>query len=145
MSTPQPPGVPDQPAAAPPPAGAAAPGTAAPPVPPAPPTVEEEDRPSTWQPLLYLRLAVLLIAIGYSVAFVAKNTRQIPIDFVFATASVHLIWEILLLLAVGIVGGIVISQLYRHRRRAQLAKKAGKHGRPGADVGGRREAVRKPG
>jgi uncharacterized integral membrane protein len=87
---------------------------------------DEGDRPSTWQPLLYLKIAALLFVIAFSTAFVAQNTEQIPIDFVFWTATVRLIWEILLLLAIGLVGGILLSQLYRHRRRAGLAKKSAK-------------------
>jgi uncharacterized integral membrane protein len=105
----------------------------------------KEDRPSTWQPLLYLKIGLLLLAIGYSIAFVVENSKEINVHFVFATAKVRLIWEILLLLAIGVVGGVLLSQLYRHRRRAQLAKKSGKPRDARADVGGRDEAVRKPG
>ncbi len=119
MSTPQPPGIPEPP---PPP-------ETAPPCAPAEAPVDaaaKEDQPSTWQPLLYLKIGLLLFAIGYSIAFVVQNTEQIPIDFVFGTANVRLIWEILLLLALGLVGGVLLSQLYRHRRRVQLAKKSRK-------------------
>jgi uncharacterized integral membrane protein len=94
---------------------------APPPAPQAPPA-EEEDRPSTFQPWLYVKIGLLLIVIAYAIAFVAKNTRQIKIDFVFTDANVRVIWTILLLLAIGVVGGMLISQLYRHRRRAKLAK-----------------------
>jgi uncharacterized integral membrane protein len=139
VSTPQPPGIPDAPGPAQPPAGTEPPGAEPPVAPPA----KDEDQPSTWQPVLYLRIGLLLFAVAYSIAFVAENTREIPIDFVFATARVHLIWEILLLLAVGLVGGVLLSQLYRHRRRAQLAKKAGKSRDTRPDVGGRDEAVGK--
>jgi uncharacterized integral membrane protein len=118
-------------------------GAPAAPGPPPAPRPPGEDRPSTWQPGLYLKLGLLLVAIGWSIAFVVKNTRQIPIDFVFATASVHLIWEILLLLAVGLIGGVLLSQLYRHRRRSSLEQKARKSGDARADVGGRGEAVGK--
>jgi uncharacterized integral membrane protein len=93
----------------------------APPPPQAPPA-EEEDRPSTFQPWLYVKIGLLLIVIAYAIAFVAKNTRQIKIDFVFTDANVRVIWTILLLLAIGVVSGMLISQLYRHRRRAKLAK-----------------------
>ncbi len=130
MSTPQPPGTPDLP-----------PAESSIPAPPAPATEperterEEEDRPSTWQPLLYLKIAVLLFAIAYSIAFVVENTDEIRIDFVFWTAKVHLIWEILLLLAVGLIGGVLLSQLYRHRRRARLSKKSGKAADSRSDVG----------
>jgi uncharacterized integral membrane protein len=132
VSTPQPPGIPEPP-----------PAPAAPPV--SEPKPEQEKQPSTWQPILYLKLALLLFVIGYSIAFVVENSRQINIHFVFATAKVRLIWEILLLLVIGIVGGILLSQLYRHRRRAQLAKKSGKARRSRPDVDGRDEAVGKPG
>ena len=111
MSTP-PPETPEQ-----------APSTGAAPIPPEP--AAEEDRASAWQPGLYLKIGLLLAAVGYSIAFVVENSTQITIHFIFGTAKVRLVWEILLLLGVGILGGILFSQLYRHRRRAQLAKKSG--------------------
>jgi uncharacterized integral membrane protein len=120
MSTPEPPPDPpeeplgetlERPVAAPPPA-----------VPAEPEPAEEEDRPSTFQPWLYVKIGLLLIVIAYAIAFVVKNTRQIKIDFVFTDANVRVIWTILLLLAIGVVSGMLISQLYRHRRRAKLAK-----------------------
>jgi uncharacterized membrane protein YciS (DUF1049 family) len=120
------------------------------PPPEAPPGAEPkpkplgEDRPSTWQPLLYLRLLVLAAALGYAIAFIVENDRQIHVHFVFATARVSLIWEILLLLAVGMLGGVLLSQLYRHRRRVRLEQKARKARHPGADVGRGDEAVGKP-
>ena len=129
MSTPQPPGIPEEP-----------PVSTAPPVPERKPG---DDRPSTWQPMLYLKITVLLVAVGYSVAFVVENSREINVHFVFATAKVRLIWEILLLLAIGIMAGILLSQLYRHRRRAQLEKKSGKPGNARADVRRRDETVGK--
>jgi uncharacterized membrane protein YciS (DUF1049 family) len=134
VSTPQPPGIPDPPPVTTPPAAA-------------PPAVEppaEEGRASTWQPLLYFKITVLLVAIAYAIAFVVQNSQQINVDFVFATAKVRLVWEILLLLAIGLVGGILLSQLYRHRRRVQLAKKSGKSGDSRADLRRRDKAVGKP-
>jgi uncharacterized integral membrane protein len=141
VSTPQPPGSPDEPRPS-----AATPETVAPPVPPppAPLPAEEEDRPSTWQPLLYAKIVVLLVVIAYAVAFVVQNTDQIRIDFVFSTAKVRLIWTMLLLLAIGLIGGILLSQLYRHRRRAQLAQKSGKSRDSRAHFGRRNKAVGKP-
>ena len=90
------------------------------------PFFPEEDHPSTWQPMLYAKIALLLLVLAYVIAFVVQNTDQIKIDFVFATARVHLIWEMLLLLAAGLVGGVLLSQLHRHRRRSKLAKRGGK-------------------
>ena len=148
MSTPQPPGTPDpRPTPSSQPPEAVPPRSAAPPTqaPPAPSPAEEDDRPSTWQPLLYTKIAVLLVVIAYAIAFVVQNTDQIRIDFVFSTTKVRLIWTMLLLLAIGLIGGILLSQLYRHRRRAQLAQKSGKSRHSRADVGGRDKAVGKPG
>jgi NhaP-type Na+/H+ or K+/H+ antiporter len=39
------------------------------------------------------------------------------VHFVFATASVSLVWLILLSLVIGLVGGILLAQLERRRRR----------------------------
>jgi uncharacterized integral membrane protein len=147
VSTPQPPGIPDGPKPSTPAPPAAPPEAAAPSVspPPAPSAAEEERRPSNWQPLLWARLVVLLLVIAYAISFVVQNTDQIRIDFVFSTAKVRLIWTMLLLLAIGLVGGILLSQLYRHRRRASLAKKSGKSRHSGPDVRGRDKAVGKSG
>jgi uncharacterized membrane protein YciS (DUF1049 family) len=133
VSVPQPPGIPESPptgsprSETTPPEAATEPGLG-------------EDQPSTWQPWLYVKIGLLLFAVGWAIAFVAENRRQINVHFVFATANVHVIWMILLLLAVGLVGGVLISQLYRHRSRAQLAKKSRKPGDSRRDVGGRDEA-----
>jgi uncharacterized integral membrane protein len=129
MSTPEPPVPPEKPPAS----SVERPGPSAPaapaPRPPAAP-VDEEDQPSTFQPWLYLKIGLLLIVIAYAIGFVVKNTRQIKIDFVFGDANVRVIWTILLLLAIGMVSGMLISQLYRHRRRAKLAKQGRKPGHP---------------
>jgi uncharacterized integral membrane protein len=94
--------------------------------------------------MLWFRLIALLAALAYVIAFVVENTREIPIDFVFATAEVHLIWEILLLLAIGLLGGVLLSQLYRRHSRRGLRRKSGKPGDASGDVARRNEAVRKP-
>jgi uncharacterized integral membrane protein len=107
---------------------------------PPPPHPEHEAR-ETFQPLLYAKIAALLFVVGYSISFIVGNDTTIPVDFVFATANVSLIWTVLLLLAVGLVGGVLLSQLYRHRRQQQLRKKAD----AGPDLGGRHEAEGKPG
>lgn len=138
MSTPQPPGAPEPPPAAPSTPPESAPKPAAPPPPPA--AVHDEDRPSTWQPMLYLKIGLLLVVVGYVIAFVVQNTDQIKIDFVFKTAPVRLIWTMLLLLAIGLVGGVLLSQLYRHRRRTRLTQESRKPGDSRADVGRRDEA-----
>lgn len=70
-------------------------------------------------PRFYATLAAFLFFIAYSIAFIVGNDKTISVDFVFATARVSLIWMILLLLVVGLVGGVLLVQLYRHRRSKQ--------------------------
>jgi arginine exporter protein ArgO len=77
-------------------------------------TGEVSDR---WQPRLYLRLIVLGLLAAYAIAFVLENRKQVNVHFVLATASVSLVWLVLLALGVGLLGGILLAQLERRRRR----------------------------
>ena len=77
-------------------------------------TGEVSDR---WQPRLYLRLVVLGLLIAWAIAFVLENRKQVNVHFVLATAGVSLVWVILLALGVGLLGGILLAQLERRRRR----------------------------
>jgi uncharacterized integral membrane protein len=79
---------------------------------------------SDWQLRLYLRLAVLMLAVAYLIAFVIKNKKDTSVDFVFASTKVSLIWMILLTLAFGLVGGVLLSQLHRHRHQRREARDA---------------------
>lgn len=136
MSTPQPPG----------------PGATPPqPRPPAPPersptdaSLPEDDSPSTWQPWLYIKLGLVGAAIAYVVAFIVKNSEEIKLDFVFVDASINLIWALLLVCALGILFGVLLSQLYRHRRREELMHRVRKQRDTRSNLGGRDEAERKP-
>jgi uncharacterized integral membrane protein len=141
VSTPQPPDVPEEPTPPPP----ATPPSGAPPGPEPEPAFDPDDHPSTWQPMLYLKIGALLLVIAYVIAFIVDNSQRVRVHFVFTTQNVRLIWMLLVLLAVGLIGGMLISQLYRHRRREHLAKQARKAGDPGSAVVGRDEAERKPG
>jgi len=75
--------------------------------------------PAEIGPRFYATLAAFLFFVGYSIAFIVGNSKTISIDFVFATARVSVIWMVVLLLAVGFVGGILLVELYRHRRREE--------------------------
>ena len=75
-----------------------------------------------WQPKLYVRLVALVVIVAYAVAFVLENRRQVSLHFVFATASVSLVWLVLLAIALGLAGGILLAQLERRRRRRGAAK-----------------------
>jgi uncharacterized integral membrane protein len=77
-------------------------------------TGEVSDR---WQPRLYVRLIILGLLVAYAIAFVLENRKQVNVHFVLATASVSLVWLILLALGVGLLGGILLAQLERRRRR----------------------------
>ena len=70
-----------------------------------------------WQPRLYARLLALGVLGAYAIAFVLENRKHVHVHFVFATASVSLVWLILLSLALGLIGGILLAQLERRRRR----------------------------
>jgi uncharacterized integral membrane protein len=70
-----------------------------------------------WQPKLYGWLIALGLLIAYAIAFVLENRKHVNIHFVFATASVSLVWLVLLAIAIGIAGGILLAQLDRRRRR----------------------------
>ena len=61
------------------------------------------------------------------IAFVVKNDDRVKIDFVLFSAQTGLIWLLILLLAIGFLGGVLASQLYRRRR--QLRGSAEHHGR----------------
>ena len=65
----------------------------------------------------YVWLVVFALLVAYAVAFILKNDSSITVHFVVATAHVSLVWLILLALAVGLLGGILLAQLERRRRR----------------------------
>jgi uncharacterized integral membrane protein len=72
-----------------------------------------------WQPRLWLILLALLAILLYLLAFVVQNDTKVEIDFVFFTATVSLIWLIVLIAGIGVLGGVLLSQLARKRRRKE--------------------------
>jgi uncharacterized integral membrane protein len=81
------------------------------------PKIDTDEVADSWQPKLYLRLIVLGLLVAYAIAFILENRKQVNVHFVLATASVSLVWLILLALGVGLLGGILLAQLERRRRR----------------------------
>ncbi len=71
------------------------------------------------QPRLWALIGALMLIAAYIVAFVAENNKSVTVHFVFFTTHTSVIWLILLSLAIGIVGGVLLSQLERRRRRHQ--------------------------
>jgi uncharacterized integral membrane protein len=70
-----------------------------------------------WQPRLYLRIIILGLLIAYGIAFVLENNKHVHLHFVVGTTQTSLIWLILLSVALGLVLGVLLSQLYRRSRR----------------------------
>lgn len=76
--------------------------------------------------LFYVGLILLALLIAYAVAFVLENRKSVSLHFVFVTAQVSLIWLIILALAVGLVGGMLLAALERRRRlRRRERRQAG--------------------
>lgn len=71
----------------------------------------------TFQPGLWTRLLPLGLLAAYVIAFIALNTRKTKVDFVFASSHISTIFLILLPLAIGVLAGVLTSQLYRHSKR----------------------------
>lgn len=94
-----------------------------------------------WQPVLYTILIVLGLALAYLIAFVIKNSDETQVDFVFVTATTSLVWVILLSLGLGMLAGVLLSQLYRRGQRETRREPRDAV----ADLGRGDEAVREPG
>lgn len=71
----------------------------------------------TWQPRLWATIVALILLAAYVIAFIVENDKPTRIRFVFGTTNATLIWVILLSFAIGILGGLLLSQLYRRRWR----------------------------
>ena len=79
--------------------------------------IDAKQLDENWQPRLYVRLIALVLLAAYAIAFVLENRKTVNVHFVLATASVSLIWLVLLALAVGVIAGLLLGQLERRRRR----------------------------
>jgi uncharacterized integral membrane protein len=81
------------------------------------PHIDTDEVSDRWQPRLYVRLIILGLLVAYAIAFILENRTQVTIHFVLWTATVSLVWVILLALGVGLLLGILLAQLERRRRR----------------------------
>jgi uncharacterized integral membrane protein len=68
------------------------------------------------QPRFWAKLIGLLAIACYVIAFILENRKKVHLHFVLFTATVSQIWLILLSLAIGVVSGALLAQLYRRRR-----------------------------
>lgn len=71
------------------------------------------DAAETWQPKLWVTIVVLVLVFGYLFLFAVKNDEEVQVDFIVGTATTSLIWTVLLSLILGLVAGVLLSQLYR--------------------------------
>jgi uncharacterized integral membrane protein len=69
-----------------------------------------------WQGRLWAVLVGLFLLAVYVIAFVVRNDDQTDIDFVLFAATVSLIWVIVFVFGLGMLGGVLLSQIYRRRR-----------------------------
>jgi uncharacterized integral membrane protein len=76
-----------------------------------------EEQIREWQPRFWAKLIGVVVLACYLIAFVLENRRGVHLHFVFFTAKVSQIWLILLILAIGILLGALLSQLHRRRGR----------------------------
>ena len=73
----------------------------------------------TFQPRLWLIVGGLALLLAYVVAFIAQNNKSVTVHFVLVSAKTSVIWLILLSLAIGLIAGLLLSQLERRRGRKQ--------------------------
>jgi uncharacterized integral membrane protein len=103
-----------------PPADQAAPATPAAPHQPGFGERLAENR-RTFQPGLWLRLIVIGLGLLYLILFVVLNTHRVRVRFVFSDTNVSLIWVIVLSGVIGLIVGVLLSQLHRFRGRRRAA------------------------
>src|SRR5438045_2005018 len=80
------------------------------------------DAVEDYQPRLWATIIGLLLIVLWVIAFVSKNDHPVKINFVLFSTSASLIWLCILLLAIGFLGGVLASQLYRRRWSSRAAK-----------------------
>lgn len=66
---------------------------------------------------LYAALVVAIAAMVFLILLIARNTRQVKVDYVVGSTQTRLIWLIVISSIAGWVLGLVTSFLIRHRTR----------------------------
>ena len=69
-----------------------------------------------WQPRFWARLLGLIVITVFVIAFILENRKHVHLHFVLFTATVSQIWLILFSIAIGVIAGALLAQLYRRRR-----------------------------
>jgi uncharacterized integral membrane protein len=66
---------------------------------------------------LYVSLVVAIGALVFLILLIARNTRQVKVDYVFGSTQARLIWLVVISSITGWILGIVTSFLIRRRTR----------------------------
>jgi uncharacterized integral membrane protein len=66
---------------------------------------------------LYAALAVAIATLVFLILLIARNTRQVKVDYVFGDSRARLIWLVVISSITGWVLGIVTAFLIRRRTR----------------------------
>jgi uncharacterized integral membrane protein len=66
---------------------------------------------------LYAALVVAIATIVFLILLIARNTRQVKVDYVFGGTLMRLVWLVIISAITGWVLGIVTSFLVRRRTR----------------------------
>jgi uncharacterized integral membrane protein len=67
---------------------------------------------------LYLALVIGIAAIVFLILLVARNTREVKVDYVVDSTRTRLIWLVIISAIVGWVLGIITALLIHRRTRA---------------------------
>jgi uncharacterized integral membrane protein len=66
---------------------------------------------------LYIALAIAIATLLYLILLIARNTRQVKLDYVAGSTKAGLVWLIIISAITGWVLGIVTAFLVRRRTR----------------------------
>ena len=66
---------------------------------------------------LYASIVLMLLVGVYLIFLIARNTRQVKLDYVFGDANARLVWLIVISVLTGWVLGLTTSYLVRRRTR----------------------------
>ena len=66
---------------------------------------------------LYFSLAIVVATVVYLILLIARNTRQVKVDYVFGSYNARVIWLIIVSGILGWFCGLATSYLIRRRTR----------------------------
>jgi uncharacterized integral membrane protein len=69
---------------------------------------------------LYVSLVVAIATVVFLILLIARNTRQVKLDYVFGDTRARLVWLVIISAITGWVLGIVTGFLIRRRTRRPL-------------------------